>query len=65
MQALKVLEQYLVTFDLPDDHKHSKYIEAGQALKDRGCTVFRDHRHYDIGSDSLKMTVVGYVIELV
>lgn len=63
MQALKVLEHYIVTFELPDDSKHSKYREAGRLLKDKGCTVFRETRHYDIGVDGLLLTLSGYVVE--
>lgn len=63
MQVNKVKETYLIAFTLPDDHKHSKYIEAGRALKAKGCTIFRDTRHYDISSDGLMMTVYGYVVE--
>lgn len=60
----KVTQTYIETFDLPDDHKHTKYVEACRALKALGCTEVRESRHYDIKSDGLKMTIIGYVLEV-
>jgi hypothetical protein len=60
--ALKVKEEWIVTFNLPDPNFEAESV-AGNILKSKGCTVFRHHDHYDINDDCQKRTVIGYVVE--
>lgn len=59
---VKVLQQYLITFELPDP-KFAQQAEATRILKALGCTLFHQHRYYDIAYDGLKMTVIGYIVD--
>ncbi len=63
MKPLKVLEQWFVEYPLPDDHKHTARQKAGEYLKEKGCTVFREEKYYEIQSDGLRARITGYVVE--
>lgn len=62
MKPIKVLEHYIVTFNLPDPG-FKQEAEAGRELKDKGCTQFEKHREWSPSADVFQMTIHGYITE--
>ena len=63
LALVKVQAEYRVDIQLPDPT--SELREKGtQKLKELGCTIFKEHRHYDIVQDVEMLTIRGFKVEL-
>ena len=62
VEEVKVLEQWRVDYKLPDPDFKCRAL-ASKILKEHGCTVFQEHKYYQICDDNEHMTVIGYKVE--